>query len=172
LPIRKIFAGPRAATDQIGLPSSKRRWRKCLFFRIPAHIGRPGCAFLGTSGISSFFLCASGLAETIRGRLARFLFIFGSFWAFWKVADQYTFIHVIFLLSRFPKPYVLSADDARFSPPYASPRPWKAEPRPERIFSTAIQNGRKKSAILPPHQVEEQPTGSVWARIAIIRNAY
>ena len=71
---------------------------------------------LGGRRRPNIFLFASEVVEKNRGWRARFLSIFGRFWVFGDLSGLCIFVHIIFVTSRFPKPYVFFAAKARFRP--------------------------------------------------------
>lgn len=119
---------------------------ECLFFRIGMRLGAVGFSAAGGGRRSNIFHFASGVLTKIWGLGCPFFVHFRPVLGLFGICRLDTFVHIIFVNLKFSKTYVFSPTDARFRPAKGNPRPWKAEPWPWRIFSTAIQTGRKKSA--------------------------
>jgi len=104
----------------------------------------------------NIFLFASEVVEKNRGWRARFLSIFGRFWVFGDLSGLCVFVHIIFVTSRFPKPYVFFAAKARPCPPQA---PVRARAN---IFHFDSKWSKKIGASLhrpAPHRLLVDPNG-------------
>jgi len=116
--------------EKMGWPAGRRwgvaGWAGTAQERRSACFSAAGCDWerlgfwpLGRRRRPNIFLFASEVVEKNRGWRARFLSIFGRFWVFGDLSGLCIFVHIIFVTSRFPKPYVFFAAKARPCPPQA-----------------------------------------------------